>query len=419
MKACSFMKGDFMKTEKKLTVQNDLHLCGGQRQGETCFWKRKGFLRVLIKHLGFTGLLLLSISGNSQQEFSEVDKKSKKIPESLRDSREISAYLSKGLQTEKEKVRAFYIWISHNVRYDLELVRLPPKYKSHREIVRETLDRKKGVCQHYAELFHAMCKAAGIKSYLVSGYTLQKDGRISENGHAWNGVYIDSAYYLLDVTWAAGFINENAYVHQFRDVYFLMEPEEFIKSHIPFDPIWQFLDNPLSNEEFVSRDFSKMNETGDFNYQDSIAKYEKTDNLARLEGTVGRIISSGVINPLIQKKVEVNLYHIAQTKYNSAIDTLNYGIEYFNIYKVLKGRRFTNPEVNDEEIREMIQKAEKSVEKASEILQGLHSENQELGVLIEEAKGSLPFIISEINKEKVFVGAYTKKRKTFRTLMLF
>ena len=49
-------------------------------------------------------------------------------------------------------------------------------------------------------------------------------------------VFIDSSWYLLDVTWASGFVTYgNQYIRQYNDFYFLTHPDEFIREHYPED----------------------------------------------------------------------------------------------------------------------------------------------------------------------------------------
>lgn len=52
-----------------------------------------------------------------------------------------------------------------------------------------------GVCYHYALLTNELLNRVGIKSYLVSGYTLKG------LGHEWLNIYIDGKWYGLDPTW--------------------------------------------------------------------------------------------------------------------------------------------------------------------------------------------------------------------------
>ena len=70
--------------------------------------------------------------------------------------------------------------------------------------------------------------------------------------HAWNAVKINGAWYLLDSTWGAGYTDEqNNFVFDFDDEYFLMPPEQFIYTHFPEDAKWQLLSTPISNNEFA------------------------------------------------------------------------------------------------------------------------------------------------------------------------
>ena len=56
-------------------------------------------------------------------------------------------------------------------------------------------------------LFKRMCNIAGLKSEIIPGYTRTEYYQVGTSGaldHAWNSILIDSTYYLLDATWAAG-----------------------------------------------------------------------------------------------------------------------------------------------------------------------------------------------------------------------
>ncbi len=362
----------------------------------------------------FIGLLIISIYGFGQTDFTTIDKKSRLTPDSLTKYLDIAAYLTTDLLTDKEKVRAIYIWISHNIRYDLNQINSNHRYNSSKEIIKEVLKNRQGVCQHYSELFRAMSESIGVKTHLISGYTRDVNGRIADLNHAWNAVEIDSNYYLIDVTWAAGYELNNRYVHKFRDNYFLTQAKDFIKDHMPFDPIWQFSNNPINNEEFISKDFSKLNKKGKFIYRDSIAKYENLDKLNQLQSSNKRIIASGVKNKLIQKQIAENIRHIINAKYNLAIDTLNYGIDNYNLYITHKNRRFHNPKLSDSRIKELIDNAGIGIYQADKIFYGLFSDDKELNNMIIDAKNRMPRLISDLKREKDFVNKYLKKWKPLR-----
>lgn len=363
-------------------------------------------------------LFLISVSGFGNNSFASVDKRSQTVPDSLTGYREIAAYLSLDLKTDTEKARALYIWLSRNIQYNLSQKNAEISYSSVDEIIDEALKTRLGVCQHYAELFHAMAQSVGLETFLITGYTRNKAGDISDLGHAWNGIAIDSKHYLMDVTWAAGYEQNGKYVHQFRDEYFLISPENMIQSHMPFDPVFQFLNNPVNNKEFTSKDFSKLGKPGNFAFNDTIQQERKFTRLEQLEFSSRRIKTNGIQNKLIQKQLNNNLLQIATIKYNTAIDTLNYGVENYNLYVAHKNKQFRNPTLEDKYIMELIEKAERAAFTANEMLYGLLSPSQELNTLIADVRRKLTAIMPDLKKEKEFVEKYLNTWKPFR-MMLF
>src|SRR5665648_817663 len=98
-------------------------------------------------------------------DYSEIDKKSVSIPDSLKTAEQISAYLTKDLKNDIEKARAFYIWISHNINYDLENKGTTKRFKSKAEVIDDVLKNRKGICQQYLSLIHVFCQKSGLKSF--------------------------------------------------------------------------------------------------------------------------------------------------------------------------------------------------------------------------------------------------------------
>jgi len=362
-------------------------------------------------------LLVISDCIFSQSYQESFDKKYLSAQADLKDYVEIARYLTKDLNNDKDKARAIYIWIANNIKYDLPLLNSDLTYFSTDELLDYVMKNRRGLCQHYSELFNAMCNSAGVESFVISGYARQSDGNISEISHAWNGVAIGSDFYMVDVTWAAGYVTENKYMHEFRDDYFLIDPLVFIKTHMPFDPLWQFLDNPVTNQEFTRKDFTRLSRKGDFEFRDSIIYYEKLDKLEKLKSANRRIIQSGITNTLVQRQIDENTVHITNIKYNLAVDTLNSGIDSYNIYISHKNNQFYRPRLTDNQIRELIQNAEKGIYTANTIFTSLASGDKDLNDRIIEARRKMPLILSDLEREKEFVARYLKKKKPLRGFM--
>lgn len=327
----------------------------------------------MAKYLYILILLFSFNNVNGNPKYEKIDRESKNVPDSLKTSEEIANYLTLKLKREDEKVRALHIWITHNIKYDLSLLNNDITYTSYDKLVDDTINFGKGICDNYSQLFHYMCNSIGIESYVISGYTRQMNSNeIPEISHSWNAVKIEGVYLFVDNTWAAGYVNyKGNYVHEFIDEYFLISPEKFIKTNVPFDPIWQFLDNPISNRELENKDFTNLDRTGNFNYRDSISTIKTLDSITLIKNKIKRMTQSGITNKLIQKFVNESKEQIEHLEYgkwssnyneinkiiNIAQDEINMGINFDNTFIGYMNKRFRNPKISDSQIKNTIDKA--------------------------------------------------------------
>jgi hypothetical protein len=229
-------------------------------------------------------LCLLSIGFTStSQNFAGIDAHAKSAPKSAEKSVEtLAAYLNEKTSTDLEKVRAYYVWLTHNVVYDTKtFFSGNPNPKTSAE---DALKYKKAVCQGYSELFKSLCEQSGIPVFLISGYSkgygYSESRKITAADHAWNAVFIDKQWHLLDATWGGGYLDEKKdYVKKFAPEFFLSKPEVFILKHLPVDPMWQLLSCPISIDDYKKKDAEisqqLTNCKGNFNYADTISAYQK------------------------------------------------------------------------------------------------------------------------------------------------
>lgn len=197
----------------------------------------------------------------------------------------VATYVNKTFASTEMKVRAYYTWIALNIYYDMGRIREMSDskrfgvrgFESTTQNPDTVLARKLAVCEGFSKVMDKLCRASGIPSQMVVGYTKTSDGIVVEEMmHAWNAVKIDTAWGLLDVTWANGYIDsKHVYNKRFSSQYFLTPPKEFLKDHLPLDPMWQLLQQPVSKKYFMDDDSLHENKKALLNFNDSIAKYLK------------------------------------------------------------------------------------------------------------------------------------------------
>jgi len=363
-----------------------------------------------MKQIVLVFLLILPCSFAFGTDYSKINKQAQVVPDKLKTPEEIAGYLTRDLTSPSEKCRVILYWISRNIRYDNNILNSSSNHFDRKTILDEVLRTRKGVCQHFAELFNACCQSVGIQSYVISGYTRQ-GSQLDPLSHAWIAVLIDSRYYLFDVTWAAAANDE------FIDQYFWVPPSVFIKTHMPFDPIWQFLNNPVTNTEFVTYDYSKLKVNSDYNFFDSISNLPSLSVLDKMIRENNRIVKCGLTNSLVEERAALNQKNINLFKYNLAVETYNEGVAIYNSYLDAKYKNFYGGKLTQEQIYDMLSKSRKRVVQAENMLNRIETNYPETNQLIQNTQESISIQKRKINKEDTFVINYFKTWKPIRILM--
>jgi transglutaminase/protease-like cytokinesis protein 3 len=207
--------------------------------------------------------LVFSFSALAQNSFSGKNISDEAIAPAV-----LAQQLTLPYKTEMEKVESIFRWITENISYqsnspiirskqirkpleddDTSMILKPLNVR----VAENVLRRREAVCDGYARLFKTLCDFSGIQSELVTGYATGYRTTIFRSNHTWNAVSIDNKWYLLDATWASGYINyRGEYVKRYDARYFLTPPHLFIKDHYPEDMKWSLLRN-----NFVPFEFNK------------------------------------------------------------------------------------------------------------------------------------------------------------------
>jgi hypothetical protein len=176
----------------------------------------------------------------------------------------LSQDLTKNYREDIYKVRAIFKWITENISYDYKFINKGKEIKTpdcegsvncnqareewKEKYIKNVVKNKKGICSGYAELFKKLCELSNIKAEVVAGYAKNKPYQVGNPlsvNHAWNAVMIDSVWYYLDATWAAGGCTEDEntgkllqYRKEYNDYYWLTPYSRLVRNHYPENGKW-------------------------------------------------------------------------------------------------------------------------------------------------------------------------------------
>jgi hypothetical protein len=381
----------------------------------------------LIKLLfGFTiAIQTIFAQKTTVYEFSTIDKKALQLPDSLtKNTDQIASYITSNFSTDKDKSRAIFIWIASNIQYDIDNMFAINFYEKKEEKIAKPLRTRKGICENYASLFTDICNKSGLKSFVIEGYTKQ-NGFTDYIPHAWCAALIDTTWYLFDPTWGSGYVNGGKFFKKINNDYFKVNPATLIKSHIPFDYLWQFLNYPITNQEFYEGKTQQIKTKPFFNYKDSLQFYEKQNHINQLISTANRVEKNGLKNSLVFDRLQnlkleiendkqtktINLYNTTIFEYNEAINGLNEFINYRN-------KQFT-PKKTDPEIQSMIDIPENKLNEAKNKLREISSTDVNTANLIKQLTKSIDDVLTQIKEQQDWLKLYFSKSKLGRKSMFY
>jgi hypothetical protein len=185
-------------------------------------------------------------------QYNEVDMHVRRVGQyHISDPAVLADSLTQRFHKEDEKVRAIYAWVATNISYNTI------GYKNgwtDTQNVPQLLHSRKALCSGFSLLFDYLCQCASIESEIIEGYAkgigYTSGQKFKKPNHAWNAVKIEDTWHLLDATWAAGLTDTSFETAIELDRYFKVDPEVFIKTHLPEDPTWQLLPSKQTIEGF-------------------------------------------------------------------------------------------------------------------------------------------------------------------------
>ncbi|MBL0343103.1 MAG: hypothetical protein IPP71_20890 [Bacteroidetes bacterium] len=358
-------------------------------------------------------------------EFSAIDKKALQLPDSLTKSTDqIAGYITSNFTTDKDKSRAIFIWVASSIQYDIDNMFAINFYEKKEEKIAKPLRTRKGICENYASLFTDICIKSGLKSFVVEGYTKQ-NGFTDYIPHAWSAALIDSSWYLFDPTWGSGYVNGGKFFKKINNDYFKASPSVLIKSHIPFDYLWQFLNYPITNQEFYESKTQQNKTKPYFSFKDSIQVFEKQNHIDQLISSTYRVEKNGVKNSLVFDRLQhlkLAIENDRQTKtvnlFNSAVADYNEGINGLNDFINYRNKQFT-PLKTDPEIQTMVDVADNKLNDAKIKLGQISNPDMNTTNMIKQLTKSVDDASTQMTEQKNWLKLYFSKSKSGRKSMFY
>ena len=339
------------------------------------------------------------------------------LPSAIQAQNSIDEFIQE-INFKDDTLQAVFSYITTNISYDPEFAGNIPEYHSYDEVLQDALDNKKGVCMHYAALFNAVCAKLGFESYIISGYTKFYNQPVAALPHAWNAVRIKDEWFMFDPTWAAGYLLNGKFQPHYDPVWYKRSPEEFIYSHIPFDPLWQFRSKASTHEEIAQNNYS----AGGIFFMDHNAllqEFNSAGELEKLELSLDRIKKARPVNDLILNKIRFMEEQVDIHRHNQQVYALSAGHKLLRAAKkefedyLLAKRQFFK-QWTDKEVAGSLRSFEVKVKEAQSLFTAADVSDDSLKKHKKQSLQQTNKLLDELEREEQFVQKYLKTWKPVR-----
>ena len=246
---------------------------------------------------------------------------------------------------DKQKVYYIYKWVAENIEYDYE------KYKNNMAVECEpeqVITNRKTVCSGYARLFTKLLKCMQYpENNIVNvighskglGYDIEKVLTDESTDHEWNAVKLEDNWCLIDVTWGAGSIVNEAFQKSYTEYYLCTPPTQFVRSHLPkhTQTEYQVLKNPIDIPTFKN-----LAPTTTTFFEYGFISIENDQAIQNICGE-GKIVlkNKSDIRPIIFPKIENKENWIMEEKITNGYD-INFSINEQGTYDLEVGANIDN-----------------------------------------------------------------------------
>jgi transglutaminase/protease-like cytokinesis protein 3 len=277
---------------------------------------------------------------------------------------------------KQDTIKSVFDWVVNNIEYDMNRYENKTKIRplfvlNEQEKINNALLKRRGVCEDYALVFNALLRRLGYNSYVVDGYAKDLNKIVNDAGHAWNVIKIKNKWYCFDPTWESNIISDKKPDATFDSIWFKIDPNEFILTHVPYDPIWQLNEYPVIAK--TNNLHIPINEY--FNFEDSIHLYNEARDILSAQNLIYRVTKYSDKNENVNHYIEILVSNLENSKYNKAIELLNNSVSSFNAYIHYRNKKFQKPKLKDSEIKSLLLSIQKEIDAAKSLLLSLSAVN--------------------------------------------
>lgn len=356
------------------------------------------------------------------------------IPEAVTTSPEAMAkWLKAHTSNSNALQQALFNWMANSITYDVDNINQPNSYRDSAAAMLRTLRTRKGLCTDYAVLYAKVCREAGINAIVVTGYGLLNDIMVPTGSHDWVVIKTGSQWMITDPTWGAGTVDNGRFIRKINWTWFQALPQLAVKTHMPYDPMWQMLSFPLRHDELNSQGFAAAARRSVFAFNDTLNAWFRLSRLERLQSAAARIRRfGGATNPFIMTELDWMDQTIRVLAANQEIEARNKRVDRFNEvnrdytevvrlyneYVGFKNRQFL-PEIKDEALRKMIDGIVGRLTGAEQSLSDLHIQDDAIKHNVEELLQAITEMKGKMLSEQSFVNKYIKTEKGKRRELFY
>lgn len=152
----------------------------------------------------------------------------------------IAQQITANCTSDYQRILALHDWVCAYLRYDTDSINSgeTPAYYAEKVV-----QNRNAVCLGFATLYAALCRSIGIPCNVVSGYALgigsdlswtEETAYTEEQNHAWNEVYVDNRWIIVDTTWDCQNRIENGVLEESEEIshmYFDANIDFFSSNH--------------------------------------------------------------------------------------------------------------------------------------------------------------------------------------------